>query len=78
MAPRQKTITMVPGAAESAQEAVGQGKRPDKGQFRLEVDRQTKATYGTYEAAERPGSRSSRAAPFFRLRFTTPSAVSTR
>ena len=51
MAPRQKTITMVPDASEPAQEVLGQGKRPDKGQFRLEVDRQTKATYGTYEKA---------------------------
>ena len=55
MAPRQKTITMVPDADEPAQEVVGQGKKPDKGQFRLQVDRQTKATYGTYEAAEKAG-----------------------
>ena len=50
MAPRQKTITMVPDASEPAQEVLGQGKRPDKGRFR-----HTKATYGTYEAAEKAG-----------------------
>ena len=55
MAPRQKTITMVPDADEPAQEVLGQGKRPDKGQFRLQVDRQTKASYGTLEAAEKAG-----------------------
>jgi hypothetical protein len=33
----------------------GQGKRPEIGQFQLQVDRQTKVSYGTYEAAERAG-----------------------
>jgi len=30
----------------------GQGKQPDKGQFHLQVDRQTKTSYATFEAAE--------------------------
>jgi hypothetical protein len=34
---------------------VGQGKRTDSGQFRLQVDRQTKSSYVTYEAAEQAG-----------------------
>ena len=55
MAARQKTITTVPDADEPAQEVIGQGKRPDSGQFRLQVDRQTKASYVTYEAAEQAG-----------------------
>ena len=55
MAARQKTITMVPDADEPAQAVVGQGKRPESGQFRLQVDRQTKASYLTYEAAEQAG-----------------------
>ena len=67
MAPRQKTITMVPDASEPAQEVLGQGKRPDKGQFRLEVDRQTKATYGTYEAAEKAGLAIKRGRPILQV-----------
>ncbi|MGA7489983.1 MAG: hypothetical protein WBW74_23925 [Xanthobacteraceae bacterium] len=34
---------------------VGQQKRPESGQFRLQVDRQTKRSYATYEAAEEAG-----------------------
>ena len=33
----------------------GQGKLPEAGHFQLQVDRQTKLFYGTYEAAERAG-----------------------
>jgi len=40
---------------EAAREPLGRGKRPDKGQFRLQVDRQTKRSYATYEAAEEAG-----------------------
>ena len=29
--------------------------RPEMGQYRLQVDRQTKASYATYEAAEKAG-----------------------
>jgi hypothetical protein len=37
---------------EPAQEPIGQRKRPEAGPFCLQVDRQTKASYATYEAAE--------------------------
>jgi hypothetical protein len=40
---------------EPAQESFGQRKRPELGQFRLQVDRQTKASYETNEAAEEAG-----------------------
>jgi hypothetical protein len=40
---------------ESAQALVTQRKRPDDGRFRLQVDRQTKGSYATYEAAEAAG-----------------------
>ena len=40
---------------ESAPELLGQRGRPEMGQFRLQVDRQTKASYETYEAAEKAG-----------------------
>jgi len=77
MAPRQKTITMVPDADEPAQEVLGQGKRPDKGQFRLQVDRQTKASYGTYEAAEKAGHPEAHAA-FICFRGTYEASKSNR
>jgi len=37
---------------EPIQEPLGQRKRPEKGQFCLQVDRQTKASYAAYETAE--------------------------
>ena len=37
---------------EEPMEPLGQRKRPEKGQFCLQVDRQTKASYAEYEAAE--------------------------
>jgi hypothetical protein len=40
---------------ESVSEPVTQRKRLDGGRFRLQVDRQTKASYATYEAAEKAG-----------------------
>jgi hypothetical protein len=42
-------------ADETVPEDLGQRKRPEMGQFRLQVDRQTKASYETYEAAEKAG-----------------------
>ena len=50
-----KTITMPPAAAESVPEPITQRKRVDGGRFRLQVDRQTKASYATYEAAQKAG-----------------------
>lgn len=40
---------------ETAPESLGQRGRPEMGQFRLQVDRQTKSSYETYEAAEKAG-----------------------
>jgi hypothetical protein len=50
-----KTITLGPEREEPAPEFFGQRKRPENGQFRLKVDRQTKASYATREAAEEAG-----------------------
>ena len=50
-----KTITMPSAAEESVPEPVTQRKQADGGRFRLQVDRQTKASYATYEAAEKAG-----------------------
>jgi len=40
---------------EPAEERLGQGKPLEKGPFRLQVDRQTKDSYATYEEAEAAG-----------------------
>ena len=55
-----KTITMpsAPMASapeESVPERVTQRKPAERGRFRLQVDRQTKGSYATYEAAEKAG-----------------------
>lgn len=50
-----KTITMPSGPEESVPEPVTQRKQADAGRFRLQVDRQTKGSYATYDAAEKAG-----------------------
>ena len=52
---RIKTITKKLAPEEPVLELLGQGKRPEKGRFLLQVDRQTKTSYATYEAAEEAG-----------------------
>ena len=42
-------------AEDPAQELFSQRRKPEVGQFRLQVDRQTKASFTTYEAAEAAG-----------------------
>ena len=49
------TIGLAPDHEERAPESSGQRKRPEHGQFRLQVDRQTKASYTTSESAEAAG-----------------------
>ena len=53
MALRSKTMTKDP--EEPAQELFSQRRRPETGQFLLQVDRQTKASFATFEAAEAAG-----------------------
>jgi hypothetical protein len=55
MALRSKTMTKGPDPEEPAQELFSQRRRPETGQFLLQVDRQTKASFSTYEAAEAAG-----------------------
>jgi hypothetical protein len=50
-----KIIRMKPVPEEPAEEQFGQRRRPDNGPFLLQVDRQTKETYATYEEAEAAG-----------------------
>jgi hypothetical protein len=52
---KSKTISLAQPEAvaeEPVPELLGRRKRPEVGQFRLLVDRQTKASFATYEAAE--------------------------
>ncbi len=50
-----KTITKKPVVEEPVPEKVSQRRRPEAGPFRLQVDRQTKSSYPTLEAAEEAG-----------------------
>jgi len=53
--PATKTITMPSAPEEAVPEPVIQRKLADGGRFRLQVDRQTKGFYATFEAAETAG-----------------------
>jgi len=53
MALRSKTMTKVD--EKPAHEVISQRRRPETGQFLLQVDRQTKASFATFEAAEAAG-----------------------
>lgn len=53
--PETRTIIKKPDTEEVAPEKISQRVRPDIGQFRLQVDRQTKGSYLTLEAAEEAG-----------------------
>ncbi len=65
--PTTKTITKVPEFEEPPVRPAGQGKRPEVGQFRLQVDRQTKASFATFEAAELAGLAIKRGHPIVRV-----------
>jgi hypothetical protein len=63
-----KTMTKEPDHQEEpAQEFFSQRRKPDVGQFRLQVDRQTKASFVTYEEAEKAGLEIKRAHPVVRV-----------
>jgi hypothetical protein len=49
---RTRTKLKDSGDADETVLPAGQQKRPEMAQFRLQVDRQTKSSYATYEAAE--------------------------
>jgi hypothetical protein len=62
-----KAKTMGLDREEPAPEFFGQRKRPEIGQFRLQVDRQTKASYTTREAAEEAGLAIKKAYPLLQV-----------
>ena len=49
------SATMASATDESVPERATQRKRAEGGRFRLQVDRQTKGSYASYEAAEKVG-----------------------
>jgi hypothetical protein len=53
--PQSKTITKKADPEETLPEQLGQKRRPEKGPFRLQVDRQTKDSFATFEEAEAVG-----------------------
>jgi|GEM_PF-612703 len=52
---RAKIIVKKSDPEEPAEEAFEQRKRPENGRFRLQVDRQTKASFATSDDAEKAG-----------------------
>jgi hypothetical protein len=52
---RSKIMTKADDLEKPAHEVISQRRRPETGQFLLQVDRQTKASFSTYEAAEAAG-----------------------
>ena len=50
-----ETITMPSAPEKAAPEPVAQPQQNDGGRFHLQVDRQTKGSYATFEAAETAG-----------------------
>lgn len=52
MAPRQIKMPVKGDSTKEADEVVSQRKRPERGRYLLQVDRQTKGSYTTSEAAQ--------------------------
>jgi hypothetical protein len=52
MATRQIKLPVKDNSEHEVEEVVSQGKRPERGRFLLQVDRQTKGSYTTSEAAQ--------------------------
>jgi hypothetical protein len=52
MSPRQIKMAMKKDAEEEAEDVSSQRKRPEIGRYLLEVDRQTKGSYKTSDAAQ--------------------------
>jgi hypothetical protein len=67
MARRQAKIASTSDADEPAPLAIGQTRKPESGQFRLQVDRKTKASYLTYEDAEQAGLAIKQAHPILQV-----------
>jgi hypothetical protein len=75
---RAKIIVKKSDAEDSAQEDLGQRKRPESGRFRLQVDRQTKSSFATSDDAEKAGLAIKKQFPIVQVTvFDSEQAVST-
>ena len=52
MATRQMKMPVKDGSEQETEEVFSQRKRPERGRYLLQVDRQTKGSYATSEAAQ--------------------------
>jgi hypothetical protein len=55
MAPRQMKMPVKDNSDKEAEEVFSQRKRPESGRYLLQVDRQTKGSYKTAQAAQSAG-----------------------
>jgi hypothetical protein len=68
MALRSKTVTKeLDRPEEPAEEQFSQRRKPDIGRFRLQVDRQSKASFVTFKEAEEAGIKIKKAHPIVRV-----------
>lgn len=61
------TVTMKQDREEQFEERIGQKQKPDTSQFRLQVDRQTKRSYTSYDAAVQDGTAIKKGFPLLRV-----------
>ena len=74
----RNTSEKMANLSDPAHEHLGRRKRPEQGRFHLQVDRQTKASYETQEAAEEAGLAIKRRHPILHVEiFDAVAGVST-
>ena len=67
MAPRQIKMPGKDGSDKEAEEVVSQRERPERGRYLLQVDKQTKGSYKTPEAAQSAALEIKRAYPIVQV-----------
>ena len=67
MAARQMKMTVKDDSDKEAEEAFSQRKRPESGRYLLQVDRQTKGSYKTVQAAQSAGLEIKRVYPIVQV-----------
>ena len=67
MAPRQMKMPAKDDTGKQAEEVISQRKRPESGRYLLQVDRQTKGSYKTSQAAELAGLEIKRGYPIVQV-----------
>ena len=67
MAPRQIKIPAKENSDKEAEEVVSQRERPERGRYLLQVDKQTKGSYKTPEAAQSAALEIKRAYPIVQV-----------